>query len=275
MTMRKLEGKVALITGGGTGIGAAVAKRFVEEGAKVCITGRRSGLLAEVAKSLPAGTIVTCAGDVAKAEDVQRMVATTVEFGGKLDVLVNNAGIVGTVGAVADLDLEGWQNILAVNLTGPFLAMKASIPHMIKAGGGSIINVSSLGGTRCIPAMPGYCTTKAALIMLSQQAALDYGANKIRCNAVCPGWVRTPMTEEPFEAVGKVYGMTADQLFAEGTKNIPLRRTSMPNEVTGLFSYLASDDSAFMTGALILIDGGAAIVDVGMVWRNDPRFALP
>src|SRR4030042_4765814 len=141
----KLQGKVALITGGGTGIGAAIAKGFVEEGAKVCIAGRRQQMLDGVARSLPSGSITTCSGDVSKDNEVARMVNTTVSFGGKLDVLVNNAGI-SLQGPVADLSRELWQQVLDVNLTGPFLLMKASIPQMMKAGGGSIINIASLGG---------------------------------------------------------------------------------------------------------------------------------
>ena len=126
----KLEGKVALVTGGGAGIGAAIAERFVKEGAKVCITGRRQQMLDKVAQSLPSGTVTTCSGNVSKDADVVRMVAAAVAFGGKLDVLVNNAAISSQV-PVADLSREEWQKVFDVNLTGPFLLMKAAIPHMI------------------------------------------------------------------------------------------------------------------------------------------------
>src|SRR4030042_2652104 len=141
----KLEGKVALITGGGTGIGAAITERFVKEGAKVCIPGRRQQVIDKVAKSLPSGTVTTCSGDVSKDDDVARMVKTTVSFGGKLDILVNNAGI-SSQGPVADLSRGAWRQVFDVNLTGPFLLMKASIPHMIKTGGGAILNIVSVGG---------------------------------------------------------------------------------------------------------------------------------
>ena len=163
----KLKGKVALITGGGTGIGTAIAERFVAEGAKICITGRRQEMLDKVAQTLPPGRVATCSGDVTKYEDVKRMVETALAFEGRLDVVVNNAGI-DPGGTVTDLDPEVWRKVIEINLTGPFLVMKASIPYMIKGGGGSIINVSSLGGLRCLPGMPAYCTSKAGLIMLTQ-----------------------------------------------------------------------------------------------------------
>jgi meso-butanediol dehydrogenase/(S,S)-butanediol dehydrogenase/diacetyl reductase len=161
----KLSDKVALITGGGTGIGLSVAERFIGEGAKVCITGRRQEVLDKAAQRFPTDKVVTCCGDVSRDEDAQRMVVTTLAFGGKLDILVNNAAI-NIQGSVSELLLDDWRSVLDVNLTGPFLLMKASIPHMIDKGG-SIINVSSLGGVRCIPAKPACCTSKAALIMLT------------------------------------------------------------------------------------------------------------
>ena len=257
----KLNGKVALITGGGTGIGTAIAERYIAEGAKVCITGRRQEMLDKVAKSLPAGMVTTCSGDVTKYEDALRMVDTTLKFGGRLDVLVNNAGI-DPGGTVADIDPEVWRQVIDVNLTGPFLVMKASIPYMIKGGGGSIINVSSLGGLRCLPGMPAYCTSKAALIMLTKQAALDYGPFKVRCNAVCPGATRTAMLEEALSPLTQTLRTDVDGVFACISSNVPLRRVAAPEEVSGICSYLASDDSSFMTGSVLLLDGGASVVDV-------------
>jgi NAD(P)-dependent dehydrogenase (short-subunit alcohol dehydrogenase family) len=257
----RLDGKVALITGGGTGIGTAIAKRYVAEGAKVCITGRRKEMLDEVAQSLPAGMVATCSGDVTKYEDALRMVDTTLTFGGRLDVLVNNAGI-DPGGTVADIDPEVWRQVIDVNLTGPFLVMKASIPQMIKGGGGSIVNISSLGGLRCLPGMASYCTSKAGLIMLTQQAALDYGPVKIRCNVVCPGATRTKMLENALSPLSEVLRTDVDGVFACISSNVPLRRVATPDEISGLCVYLASDESSFMTGSVLLLDGGAAIVDV-------------
>ncbi len=257
----RLKGKVALITGGGTGIGTAIAERFVAEGAKICITGRRQEMLDKVAQALTPGRVTTCSGDVTKVEDVKRMVAKALALEGRLDVVVNNAGI-DPGGTVTDVDPEVWRKVIEVNLTGPFLVMKASIPHMIKGGGGSIINVSSLGGLRCLPGMPAYCTSKAGLIMLTQQAALDYGPFKVRCNAVCPGATRTAMLEEALSPLTQTLRTDVDGVFTCISSNVPLRRVAAPDEVSGVCVYLASDDSSFMTGSALLIDGGASVVDV-------------
>jgi meso-butanediol dehydrogenase/(S,S)-butanediol dehydrogenase/diacetyl reductase len=258
----KLDSKIALITGAGTGIGAAIAERFVADGAKICITGRRQEPLDKVAQSLPAGTVVTCAGDVTKFEDAERMVETALGFTGRLDVLVNNAAIDPGGTTVVDIDPELWHRVLETNLTGPLYLMKASIPHMIEGGGGSIINIASLGGLRCLPGMPAYCSSKAGLIMLTKQVALDFGPAKIRCNAVCPGGTRTEMLEESLGPLTKVLETDLEGVFRCISSMVPLRRTANPSEITGICSYLASDDSTFMTGSVLLIDGGAAIVDV-------------
>jgi meso-butanediol dehydrogenase/(S,S)-butanediol dehydrogenase/diacetyl reductase len=257
----KLKGKVVLITGGGTGIGAAVTERFVNEGAKVCICARRQEMLEKVAQSFPSGKVEICAGDVSKLEDTERMVETAVKFGGKLDVLVNNAGI-SIQGPVGELDPEDWRKVIDVNLSGPFFLMRAAIPYMIKAGGGSIINVASVGGLNCLPGFPAYCTSKAGLIMLTKQAALDYGPMNIRCNVICPGGVKTAMTEEEFGQFGKMLGMDSEKFFSLISKEIPLQRFADPHEMGGICTLLASDESSFMTGSSIVVDGGTDVVDV-------------
>src|SRR4030042_2071621 len=166
-----LKGKVAIITGGGTGIGEAITRRFVADGAKVCITGRRQEMLDKVARSLPSGTVKTCAADVSDPKDVERMVETTLSFGLGLQVIVNNAGMEqAPLGGVVDIDVELWRKVLDINLTGPFLLMKAAIPHLIKAGGGSVINIASLAGVRSIPRAPAHCASQGGLINLTQQA---------------------------------------------------------------------------------------------------------
>lgn len=256
----RLKGKVALITGGGTGLGAAFAKRFAAEGAQVVITGRRKELLDQVAASLPKGSVSTCVGDVSKMEDAKAMVDITVELGGKLDVLVNNAGI-DPPGSIVEIPLEQWREIIDINLTGPFLLMKAAIPHMVKNGGGSIINIASLAAVRCIPAMPAYCTSKAGLIGLTQQAALDYGPANIRCNVVCPGAVRTEMLEQAMTPLSEALKTDITGALLALTKFTPLRRPATPDEISGIVVYLAGDDSAFMTGAVLMLDGGACVVD--------------
>jgi meso-butanediol dehydrogenase / (S,S)-butanediol dehydrogenase / diacetyl reductase len=262
-----LKGKIALITGGGTGIGAAIAERFVTDGARICITGRRKELLDAVAVSLPAGTVTTCVGDVSKLEDARRMVETTVEFGGKIDVLVNNAGI-DPGGTIVDIDPELWKQVIDINLTGPFFMMKVAIPYMIKIGGGSIINVASLAGTRCLPGMPAYCSSKAGLIMLTQQAAVDYGPQGVRSNVVCPGGVRTPMVEHSLAGLKEKLNTDLEGVFNFVSGNTPLRRFATPAEMGGICSYLASDDSSYMSGSVLLVDGGVAPVDAAGATLN-------
>lgn len=257
----QLEGKVALITGGGQGIGEEIAKRFVSDGAKICITGRTAEKLERVAESLPKESVVTCVGDVTRFDDVQKMVETTVNFGGRIDVLVNNAGI-DPGGTVVDIEPDLWREVIDINLTGPFLLMKAVLPHMIEQKSGSIINISSLGGLRCLPAMPAYASSKAGLIMLTKQAALDYGPHGIRCNVVCPGATRTAMLENALGGLKEKLDTDLDGVFSFIMSMVPLRRMATPAEITGICSYLAGDDSTFMTGSVLLIDGGSAVVDV-------------
>jgi meso-butanediol dehydrogenase/(S,S)-butanediol dehydrogenase/diacetyl reductase len=189
------------------------------------------------------------------------MVAATVAFGKKLDILVNGAAQE-SLGRITELDPAEWRRVIEVNLTAPFLLMKESIPHMVKAGGGSIINIASLGGLRCIPACPAYNTSKAGLIMLTQQVALDYGPDRIRCNAVCPGATRTDMLEGMIIPLSEKLGTDKEGAYSYFTRNVPLRRACQPDEIASLCSYLASDESAFMTGSVLVIDGGAAIVDI-------------
>lgn len=263
-----LKEKVALITGGGAGIGAAIAERFVAEGARVCITGRTQETLDRVAGSLPRERVITCAGDVSKLQDARRMVDATVQFGGKLDILVNNAGI-DPAGTVVDLDPEVWHKVIEINLTGPFYTMKFAIPHMMTAGGGSIINIASVAAVRCLPNMLPYSVAKAGLLMLTKQAALDYGPANIRCNAVLPGATRTEMLENSLKPMAKAMGVDIDGAFAKMTSPLPLPRAASPREMTGICVFLASDDSSYITAEEIRVDGGAAVVDPGGAMCSD------
>jgi meso-butanediol dehydrogenase / (S,S)-butanediol dehydrogenase / diacetyl reductase len=256
----RLDGKVALITGGGTGIGAEIARRFTTEGAKVCIAGLEQEMLDKVAHSLPPGTAETYEGNVANPKDVENMVSTALKFGGKVDILVNNAGV-GVPGGVVDTSLEEWHRVLDVNLTGPFMLMKATIPLMIKAGGGSIINISSIAGLRTSPGKTIYCTSKAALIMLTQQAAADYGLYKIRCNVICPGATRTDQLKMGVSEVKGYENTDLEVAITAFTANSPLRRAAYPSEIASVCCFLASNDSSYMTGAVLPVDGGAIIID--------------
>ncbi len=217
--------------------------------------------LDKIVSALPSGSATTCAGDVSKAEDATRMVEATVKFGGRIDVLVNNTGrIYG--GIVAKLDPKLWREVIEVNLTGPFLLTKAAISFMIENGGGSILNIADLGGLRCHSGMPAYASSKAGLIILTQQVAMDYGPHTVINNVVCPGGTRTPMTERSLGRLKKTLNTDLDGVFKVISFGLPLRRFAAPEEITGICSYLASDDSSFMTGSVLVIEGGAAVVDV-------------
>jgi len=254
----KLKGKVAIVTGGGTGIGAAVVRRFVAEGAKVCLVGRRENVLDQVVDSLPAGTAVKCAGDVSGAGNVDRIVKAALTFGEGIDVLVNNAAM-GSEGSVTDADLGQWRKTLEVNLISPMLLMRATIPHMIKKGGGSIINVSSLSSLRSIPGASAYCTSKAALNALTQQAAMDYGEKNIRCNVICPGFVFTEMFAKG--PLGRQARPDMVTFMNNVFKDVPSRKPGVPEQLAGICAFLASDDSSYITGTITPVDGGTAIMD--------------
>jgi meso-butanediol dehydrogenase/(S,S)-butanediol dehydrogenase/diacetyl reductase len=264
VNMRRLENKVALVTGAGTGIGAAIARRFVEEGARVCAVGRRRTRLEEIASSLPEGSIAVCQGDVSNEADVERMVRAALDLGGALHILVNN-GAINIRGAVADIPPSDWRKVVDINLTGPFLTMHHAIPHIIRSGGGSIINISSVGGIRGIPEGAAYCAAKAGLIMLTQQAAVDYGPKGIRCNVVCPGLVHTEMTDVGMDLKAPTLNTDREGAYKFSARNIPARKAAVPDEIAPLCAYLASTESAFMTGALLVIDGGISVLDAGMV----------
>ncbi len=258
----KLEGKIALITGAGSGIGAATAKRFVTDGARVVINDINGEGLKQVAGSLPANTVKICAGDVTELKDVEPMVMTALSFNGKLDILVNSAGIdpperESEMSKALDL----WHKIIEVNLTGPFLTMKHAIPHMVEAGGGSVVNIASLSGIRYIGGRSSYTASKGGLIALTQMAAVEHGPFNVRCNVICPGPVRTPLFENNMRTKAEMMGKDIEWLFEKFTSFSPMRRMGNPEEIAAICSFLASDDASLITGNIIVADGGTAIID--------------
>jgi len=267
-TSNKLSGRTALITGGGTGIGAGVARRFVQEGAKVCITGRRKHVLESVVNSLPTGTAAFSVGDVTVMDDVHRMIEAAQDLGGRLDVLVNNAGVTGPT-PVAEGDPAAWRRVIETNLFGTFNTMHLAIPMMIAQGGGSIINVASVAALRTVPSVSAYCTSKAAIVHLSRCISSDYASKGVRCNVVCPGLVRTEMAEEQMEFVAKALGTGVDEAIGAMVKYVPVGFAATPADVAGVFAYLASEESRFMTGAVLVIDGGVTAVDAGTGFLSD------
>ncbi|MAG34487.1 MAG: short-chain dehydrogenase [Deltaproteobacteria bacterium] len=247
--MGRLEGKVALVTGGSGGIGAATLRRFVQEGAAVvCADINEEGgqkVVTELESAGGRATFSNC--DVASLEQVTASVEGAVSEFGRIDILFNNAAT-STGGYVADLDPDGWDHSLRVMLTAAMYGMKAAIPHMIEQGGGVIISTSSIYGHVSSPGNSPYATAKAGLINLTRSAALEYGRKGIRVNAICPGAVETPMLDA---VVG--LGLKTREAIAEMHA---LGRTIQPEEVANLVLFLASDESSAITGQSIIIDGG-------------------
>jgi NAD(P)-dependent dehydrogenase (short-subunit alcohol dehydrogenase family) len=255
----RLEGKVALVTGGGSGIGAATARRFAAEGASVVVTGRRAEPLDRLASEIGA---LAVAGDASRAEDVQRAVSAATGRLGGLDIVVANAGGSGTP-AAADTDDSSWQAALDSNLTSAFLAARESLPALLDRGGGTIVVVASEAALVAPPGLAGYIAAKTALLGLTRSLAVDYGPRGVRANAVCPGWVRTPMADSEMDRLGGARGLSRDEAYSLACAELPLRRPAEPEEIAAVCLFLASPDSSFLTGAVLPVDGGATAVDVG------------
>ncbi|MCL2493855.1 MAG: SDR family oxidoreductase [Clostridiales bacterium] len=256
----RLEGKAALITGGGVGIGAAIARGFIREGAKVLVTGRRKEKLEEFVKGLPADSVCYYAGDITNIADAEAMVNEAVSKFGKLDILVNNAGI-DPAGTVTDIPVQQWLDIINTNLNGAFYMTRFALPHMIGQGKGSIVNVASLAGVRAIPAMPAYSTTKAGLQGFTNAVALDYGPMGIRINMVSPGATATDMLKNQMQGLADSQGTDVYGALGLLTRFNPIKRACEPDEIAPAVIFLASDESSYITGQNLLIDGGATVVD--------------
>ncbi|MGO4103488.1 SDR family NAD(P)-dependent oxidoreductase [Leifsonia sp. YAF41] len=253
-----VEGKVVVITGGGTGIGAAIAERFASEGARVVIVGRRRAPLDEVAARTGALAIVADASDGAQATAAARQIVDTF---GSIDILVANAGGHG-LASVTDTDDAAWAASLQANLTSAFVIARAALPALIESRG-AIVVVSSLAGLFAGPDVAGYTVGKHALIGLTRSMARDYGKRGVRVNALCPGWVRTPMADEEMDALGQAAGLTGrEDGYALVTRDVPLGREAQPSEMASIVRFLASDEASYMTGSVIVADGGAHVVDL-------------
>lgn len=252
--------RAALVTGGGTGIGAATARRLAADGYAVAVTGRRAAPIGEVAAEIDGLAIVADTGSEADAE---RAVAATVERFGALDALVCNAGI-GGEGSLRDLAPGTWDDVLRTNLTGAYLMARAAIEHLV-ARRGSIVTVSSAAGLRASPESLAYCASKAGLQMLTQCLAVDHGPEGVRSNCVAPGWVRTPMADEEMEALGTRLGLGRDGAYDACTVDIPLRRAATAEEVAETVVWLLSDAASYVNGAVLPVDGGHTPVDVATV----------
>ncbi|MBB4614388.1 SDR family NAD(P)-dependent oxidoreductase [Novosphingobium taihuense] len=259
MVEGRFAGKVALITGGGSGIGAASARRIADEGGKVVVMGRREAPLRAVAEVCGGHAVI---GDTASLDDLARAVAEAEERFGGLDVLVANAGIE-LFGSVETVSLGDWRRVFEVNLEGAMLAARASIPAMRRRDGGAILLLASVAALAGAPSYVSYLTTKAGMLGLNRSIAHDYGPENIRCNALCPGWVRTEMAERAIADIAALKGISADALARDMVKVYPLRRMAEPAEIAAIVAFLCSSDAAFVTGATLSADGGGGIVDVG------------
>jgi NAD(P)-dependent dehydrogenase (short-subunit alcohol dehydrogenase family) len=251
--MRVLQDKVALITGASSGIGRATAKLFAAEGARVVIVARRQDVLEALEAEIAAagGECIIHAGDVAAEATARGAVAAATEAFGGLDIAFNNAGSLGEMGPVTDISLEGWRTAIDVNLTSAFLAARHQIPAMLARGGGSLIFTSTfVGHTAGFPGMSAYAASKAGLIGLTQNLAVEYGARGIRVNALLPGAVDTPM--------GRDVAHTEELRTFVANLNA-MKRIAAPEELANAALYLASDASSFMTGASMLVDGGVSV----------------
>ncbi|WP_119305127.1 SDR family oxidoreductase [Dongia deserti] len=251
--MSRLSGKVAIVTGASSGIGRAAAKLFAEAGAKVVVGARREAELSQLVREIKAegGEALALAGDVQSEAYAKDLVAAALKSYGRLDAAFNNAGTLGPIGPTTKVDLAAWNEALAVNLTSAFLGAKHQIPAMLKQGSGSIIFTASIAGnTVGFPGTAAYAATKAALVGLTQVLASEYGPQGVRVNVVLPGAIDTPMYREFNDTEDKQAWLT--NLHA-------LKRAGTPEELARSVLYLASDDSAFVTGTAHLVDGGFSV----------------
>lgn len=246
----RLEGKVALVTGGGSGIGRATALVFAREGAKVVVadvlTEGGEGTVSRIRDA--GGKAIFVKTDVSKATEVMALVDSAVSTYGRLDCAFNNAGIEGNMAPTADCTEDNWDRVIDINLKGVWLCMKYEIPEMIKQGDGAIVNTASVAGLVGFQGSPAYCASKGGVIQLTKTAALEYATKGVRINAVCPGIIRTPMVERVTSGKPEVE--------AQFAALEPVGRMGAPGEVAEAVVWLCSDAASFVTGHPMVVDGG-------------------
>jgi NAD(P)-dependent dehydrogenase (short-subunit alcohol dehydrogenase family) len=241
----RLKDKTAIITGGGTGIGLACARLFTQEGARVAIFGRRQDRLDQAQKEI-GDSVLAVQGDITQEKDTVRLVETAVKQMGKVDILINNAGIF-ALSPLHETNDALWDQTFNINTRGVFQLTRKLLPQMVAQGSGSIIHISSVLGMRAIPGAAAYNASKGALNQFSKSIAVEYGGQGIRSNAICPGMIETEMTEE----------LRSDKaLMDEFLKRYPLGHFGQPEDVAQACLFLASNESAFITGTILPVDGG-------------------
>lgn len=254
--MGEFEGRVALVTGGAMGIGRGIVEAFAREGAGVAIADVNAEAAADLARAIEAsgGRAIATIGDVSVAADAERMVAETVAGLGRLDVLVNNAGIqpVDWYFRVEETPEEVWDRIVGVNLKGTFLMSKHAIPRIREAGGGAVVNMASVQGLQSMPRVPSYAASKGGVLSLTRNMALDYAREGIRVNAVCPGTIDSEMVRAAARAEG---GDIEANVRRYGAFH-PIGRIGLPEDIAQAVLFLASERASFITGEHISVDGG-------------------
>ncbi len=247
--MGRVEGRACVVTGAGSGIGRAIAVRLAEEGGRVVCADVDAANVEQTASEIgDAASAMRI--DVSDPAQVQTMVQHCVETHGRIDVLVNNAGV-NIPGVLHEVPDEVIDKTLAVNVKGPIYGCRAAIPHMLEQGGGSIVNISSVNGIVSEPFLSVYSASKGAVVMLTKGVALDYAKQNIRCNAICPGWVDTPINYAHAEMLGGL-----QHVYDTIESFQPIGRPGRPEEIAHVALFLASDEASFMTGAIVSADGG-------------------
>ncbi len=248
----RLAGKAALITGGGTGIGRAIALAFAREGASVALAGRRLEKVRQVAGEIEkqGGAALALECDVTRSRDAERVVRDTAKKFGKLNVLVNNAGTL-SVSTVDSISEEDWDRVMTVNVKGPFLMSRAALKEFRKAGGGAIVNIGSVLGLVAMKDRAAYCASKGGVTMLTKAMALDHAHENVRVNCICPSIVETELVKGLFDDSEQGQRLRKSRIGA-----IPLGRFGKPVDVAELAVFLASEESSWLTGVAIPLDGG-------------------
>jgi len=244
--MADLHGKVAVITGGASGMGAATARTFVRDGCKVVLGDLNGTLLDSLCRDLGADHAIGQVCDVADEASIGGLIGRAVERFGRLDILFNNAGI-GGLGSVLDTSPELWRRVIDVDLSAVYLGSRAAVPHMRAQGGGAIINTASVSGMFGDYGMASYAAAKGGVINLSRNMALDFARDNIRVNCLCPGAIDTPLLGGMKQAPG---------LFDAFKQAVPMKRLGEPSEIGEVVAFLASDAASYVTGAVIPVDGG-------------------